>query len=181
MIDMLPAALFLAALFLGDIYKATAVLMASLVLLAAFYWVRDGKPHKLHTFSAAVVLVLGGATLFIHDSSFVKYKTTVVNGIIALLFLGSHLIGDKVLLQRIPQQAVVMPDPVWRKVNFAWACFFAGVALVNLYVMHNFDDRAWGLFKTVGVSAAMFVFMLGHLPFIARYLQHEQPPPPNAN
>lgn len=177
LIDMLPALLFLAALFLGDIYKATAVLMASLVLLAAWHWWRDGKPHKLHTFSAAVVLVLGGATLLIHDSSFVKYKTTVVNSIIALLFLGSHVIGDKVLLQRIPQQAVAMPDPVWRRVNFAWALFFAGIALLNLYVMRHFDDRAWGLFKTVGVSALMFLFILGHLPFLARYVQSDETPP----
>ena len=182
LIDLLPALLFLAALFLGDIYKATATLMASLVLLAAWYWWRDGKPHKLHTFSAAVVLVLGGATLLIQDSSFVKYKTTVVNGIIALLFLGSHVIGDKVLLQRIPQQAVVMPDAIWRRVNVAWAFFFGSVAALNLYVMHNFDDRTWGLFKTVGVSALMFVFMLGHLPFLARYVQHEPPPtPPNTH
>lgn len=174
-IDLLPASLFLAALFLYDIYVATAVLMTGLVVIAAWYWWRDGKPHKLHTFSAAAVLVLGGLTLFVRDASFVKYKTTVVNGVIALIFLGSHLIGDKVLLQRIPQQAITMPDAVWRRVNFAWALFFAGIALVNLYVMHNFNDRTWGLFKTVGVSAAMFVFMLGHLPFLSRYLQHDDP------
>jgi intracellular septation protein len=180
LIDLLPAALFLAALFLRDIYVATAVLMASLVALAAYYWWRDGKPHKMHTFSAAAVLVLGGITLFVHDASFVKYKTTVVNGVIALVFLGSHLIGDKVLLQRIPQQALTMPDAVWRRVNFAWALFFAGVALANLYVMHNFDDRTWGLFKTVGVSAAMFVFMLAHLPFLSRYLQHDGPASSNS-
>jgi intracellular septation protein len=179
MIDMLPALLFLGALFLRDIYVATGVLMASLVLLAAYHWWRDGKPHKLHTFSAAVVLVLGGATLLIHDASFVKYKTTVVNGVISLLFLGSHVIGDKVLLQRIPQQALVMPDAIWRRVNFAWAGFFASIALLNLYVMHNFDDRAWGLFKTFGVTVLMFVFMLAHLPFVARYLQHDEAPPQN--
>lgn len=182
LIDMLPAMTFLAALFLGDIYTATAVLMGSLVFLAAWYWWRDGKPHKLHTFSAAVVLVLGGATLLIQDASFVKYKTTVVNGVIALLFLGSHVIGDKVLLQRIPQQAVVMPDAIWRRVNLAWAAFFAGIAALNLFVMSHFDDRTWGLFKTVGVSALMFIFMLAHLPFLSRYVQHDgTPPPPNAN
>ena len=179
MIDMLPALLFLGALFLRDIYVATGVLMASLVLLAAYHWWRDGKPHKLHTFSAAAVLVLGGLTLFVHDASFVKYKTTVVNGVISLLFLGSHVIGDKVLLQRIPQQALVMPDAIWRRVNFAWAGFFASIALLNLYVMHNFDDRAWGLFKTFGVTVLMFVFMLAHLPFVARYLQHDEAPPQN--
>ncbi len=176
-IDTLPALLFLAALFLGDIYVATGVLMASLVLLAAWHWWRDGKPHKLHTFSAAVVLVLGGMTLFIHDASFVKYKTTVVNSIIALAFLLSHVIGDKVLLQRIPQQAIQMPDNVWRRVSFAWAGFFAGIALINLYVMHNFDDKTWGLFKTVGVSGLMFVFILLHIPFLSRYLPQDEAPP----
>lgn len=176
LIDILPGAAFLLALFLGDIYLATGVLMASLVLLAAWHWWRDGKPHKLHTFSAIAVLVLGGVTLLLRDASFVKYKTTVVNGVIALLFLGSHLIGDKVLLQRIPQEAIRMPDLVWRRVNLAWAGFFAGVALLNLWVMHHLDDRAWGLFKTVGVSALMFVFMLAHLPFLARYLPQDEAP-----
>jgi intracellular septation protein len=176
LIDMLPAALFLAVLWVSDIFKATAVLMGALVLLAAWHWWKDGKPHKLHTFSAVVVLILGSATLLIHDSSFVKYKTTVVNGIVALIFLGSHVIGDKVLLQRIPQQVMVMPDAVWRRVNLAWAGFFAAIAVLNLYVMHNFDDRTWGLFKTFGVTVLMFVFMLAHLPFVSRYLQTEEPP-----
>ena len=176
MIDLLPAVLFLVALFLGDIYKATAALMASLVLLAAWHWWRDGKPHKLHTFSAVVVLVLGGMTLLIRDASFVKYKTTVVNGIIAIVFLGSHFIGDKVLLQRIPQQAIHMPEKIWRRVNIAWAGFFSSIALLNLWVMHHFDDKTWGLFKTVGVSGLMFVFMLAHIPFLARYLPQESAP-----
>lgn len=180
LIDLLPAPLFLVALFLDDIYTATAVLMAALVALAAWHWWRDGKPHKLHTFSALVVLVLGGITLLIHDASFVKYKTTVINGIVALAFLFSHVIGDKVLLQRIPQRSVHMPDAVWRRVNLAWAGFFAVIALLNLYVMQNFDDRAWGLFKTFGVTGLMLVFMLAHLPFLSRYLHEEETERPGA-
>lgn len=176
LIDLAPAALFLAALFMHDIYVATGVLMVCMVLVAAWYWWRDGKPHKMHTFGALAVIVLGGMTLFFRDASFVKYKTTVVNGVIAAVFLLSHVIGDKVLLARIPQQVISMPDAVWRRVNLAWAAFFATVALANLYVMHQFDDKVWGLFKTVGVSGAMFVFMLAHLPFLSRYfVQEEQP------
>ncbi|MEK6805432.1 MAG: inner membrane-spanning protein YciB [Pseudomonadota bacterium] len=173
-IDLLPGLLFLSVLFLRDIYAATAVLMVSLVLLAGWHWWRDGKPHKLHTGAALAVLILGGLTLVLRDASFVKYKTTVVNGIIALILLGSHVIGDKVLLARIPQHALQMPDAVWRRVNLAWVGFFAGIALLNLYVMHHFDDRVWGLFKTIGVSALMFVFLLAHLPFVARYLPQEK-------
>ena len=173
-IDLLPAPLFLAALFLKDIYWATGVLMASMVLVAGWYWLRDGRPHKLHTTAAVVVLVLGGMTLLLHDSSFVKYKTTVVNGLIATALLLSHVIGDKVLLARIPQNLIVLPYPLWTRINLAWAGFFAGIAVLNLYVMHAFDDRTWGLFKTVGVSGLMFVFLLVHLPFLGKYLPQEK-------
>ena len=175
-VDLLPAPLFLVALFLGDIYVATLVLMVSLAALAAWYWWREGKPHKLHTITALVVLVLGGMTLLLRDASFVKYKTTVVNGLIAAALLLSHVIGDKVLLARIPQHTISLPEPVWRRVNLAWAGFFAGIAVLNLYVMHHFDDRAWGLFKTVGVMGLTFVFMLAHAPFLAKYLQQPENP-----
>lgn len=173
-IDLIPAPLFLAALFLKDIYWATGALMASMVLVAGWHWVQDGRPHKLHTAAALVVLVLGSLTLLLHDSSFVKYKTTVVNGLIASALLLSHLIGDKVLLARIPQQAINLPDALWARVNLAWAGFFASIAVLNLYVMHSFDDRTWGLFKTVGVSGLMFVFLLLHLPFLGKYLPQEK-------
>lgn len=173
-IDLLPAPLFLAALFLKDIYWATGALMASLVGVAAWHWVQDGRPHKLHTTTALVVLVLGGMTLLLRDSSFVKYKTTVVNGLIACALLASHVIGDKVLLARIPQSVITLPEALWARVNLAWAGFFASIAVLNLYVMHAFDDRIWGLFKTVGVSALMFVFLLLHLPFLGKYLPQEK-------
>lgn len=175
-IDLLPGIAFLIALFVGDIFIATAVLIVAMIALAGWHWWRTGKPHKMHTFGAIAVLVLGGTTLLLNDSSFVKYKTSVVNGVIALAFLGSHFIGSKVLLQRIPQTTLQMPDAVWRRVSLAWVCFFAGVALLNLYVMHHFNDQTWGVFKTVGVSVMMFVFMMAHLPFLWRYLPHEEAP-----
>lgn len=173
LIDMLPALLFLAALFQYDIYVATAVLMAGMTALALWHWLRDGKPHKMHTFGAVAVLVLGGMTLFLRDPNFVKYKTSVVNGVIALVFLGSHVIGKKVLLERIPQDLFDMPSEVWRRVNLAWAGFFASIAVVNLYVMHHFDDKTWGVFKTFGVSVLMFLFLIAHLPFLMRYMKQD--------
>lgn len=175
LIDMAPALLFLAALFMGDIYIATAVLMATMVALAAWYWFRDGKPHKLHTFGAIAVVVLGGLTLFLRDASFVKYKTSVVNGVIALVFLGSHVIGNKVLLARIPQEMLIMPERIWKRVNLAWAGYFAFIAVLNYFVLTHYDDRTWGLFKTFGVTAIMFVFLLAHIPFLSRYMQTDDP------
>ncbi|MGQ3058604.1 MAG: inner membrane-spanning protein YciB, partial [Nevskia sp.] len=75
-----------------------------------------------------------------------------------------------VLMQRIPQKAMVMPDALWRRLNFAWALFFAFCALLNVYVALNFSEEVWVKVKVFGFTALMFVFMLAHIPFLSRYL-----------
>ncbi|WP_028079048.1 septation protein A [Solimonas soli] len=173
LIDFLPALLFLGAYAAYGIYAATAVLIVAMFALVAWYWFREKRLHKAHFVTALVALVLGGLTLYVHDASFIKFKPTAVYAVFALVLLGSHVIGDKVLLARLPQKTIELPDAVWRKVNFAWAVFFAFCAVLNLYVAYNFSEAAWVKFKTFGFTALMFVFLVGHAPFLKRYLPQE--------
>jgi len=117
--------------------------------------------------------VLGGLTLAIHDPVFIKFKPSGVYGVFALALLGSHFIGQRVLLARIPQKTFTFPEPVWRKVNLAWALFFLGCAALNWYVADHYDEATWVKFKTFGFTALMFVFLLAHAPFLSRYLPQE--------
>lgn len=174
MLDMLPALVFFGAYFLADIYTATIALIVSLFAVVAIYWLWEKRLHKVHFVTALVALVLGGITVAVHDATFIMYKPTAVYAVFALALLGSHVIGDKVLLARLPQKSVQLPEPIWRKVNFAWAVFFAFCAVLNLYVAANFSEATWVKFKTFGFTALMFVFLLAHAPFLSRYLQQEQ-------
>jgi len=173
LLDMLPALAFFGAYYLADIYTATIALIVSLFLLVTIYWFWEKRLHKAHFITAMVALVLGGITLAVHDPAFIKYKPTVVYAVFALALLGSHLVGDRVLLARLPQKSIQLPQPVWRKVNFVWALFFAFCAVLNLYVAANFSEATWVKFKTFGFTALMFVFLLAHAPFLSRYLQQE--------
>jgi intracellular septation protein len=173
LLDFSPALLFFGAYLLADIYVATGVLIASLFGIVGVYWFWKRELHKAHLVTALVAALLGGLTIYIHDPTFIKVKPTVVYGIFALVLLGSQFIGDKPLLQRIPQRAIVMPDAVWRRVNLAWALFFVLCAVLNLYVAERFDEATWVKFKTFGFTALMFVFLLAHAPFLARYLPQE--------
>ena len=173
LLDFAPALLFFAAYLLTDIYIATAVLIASLFGVVAVYWLWKRELHKAHLATALIAGVLGGLTIYIHDPAFIKFKPTAVYAVFALALLASHFIGKRVLLQRIPQKTFVLPDPVWRKVNLAWAIFFLGCAVLNLYIAANFDEAAWVKFKTFGFTALMFVFLMAHLPFLQRYLPQE--------
>lgn len=172
-VDLLPALLFLGAWKFYDIYVATVVLIVAMFLLVGYYWIREQRLHKTHFVTALVALVFGGLTLYVHDATFIKFKPTVVYGIFALALIGSHFIGDRVLMARLPQKAIELPDPVWRKVNMVWALFFIGCAVLNIYIAFNFSEATWVKFKTFGFTGLMLVFMLAHAPFLKRYLPQE--------
>lgn len=173
-LDLFPALAFFAAYKFGGIYVATGVLIASMFALVLIYWLWKREIHKMHLITAIIVAVFGGMTLYVHDPAFIKFKPTALYAVFSLALLLSHVIGDKVLLQRIPQEALQMPDTVWRRVNFAWAIFFAFCAVLNLYIAANYDEATWVKFKTFGFSILMLVFMFAHIPFVARYLPQEK-------
>lgn len=171
LLDFAPALLFFAAYLYAGIYVATIVLIVALFLLVAAYGLLERRLHKAHFLTAIVATVLGGMTLAVHDPAFIMYKPTAVYALFALALLGSHFVGERVLLARIPQKAVVLPDPVWRKVNLAWVAFFLFCAVLNLWIAQRFDEATWVKFKTFGFTALMFVFLMAHAPFLSKYVQ----------
>src|SRR5882672_3434737 len=171
LLDFFPAAAFLAAYYFGDIYTATAVLIASLFITVLAYWLIDRKWHKGHLTAAVTAAILGGITLAVHDPTFIKLKPSVVYAIFAVALFGSHFIGDKVLLQRIPQKVIDMPTALWRKINFSWALFFVFCALLNWYIAFHADEATWVKLKAFGFSLLMLVFLIAHVPFVGRYLK----------
>lgn len=172
-LDLAPAVAFFVAYYLGDIYTATATVIIALFVVVAVYWIRDRRLHKLHLTAALLGLVLGGATLYVRDPAFIQLKPTAVNALIAVVLWGSHLIGDRVLLQRLPQKAIQLPDALWRRLNAIWGCFFMGLALLNLYIASHFSEAVWVQFRTYGYSVIMFIFLMAHLPFLSKYLPKE--------
>lgn len=173
LLDYGPLVAFFAAYKFFGIFTATAVLMVSLVLVAGFYRIWRGEWHKVHLISAVLGLIFGGLTLAVHDPRFIQFKPTALYAILSVALLGSHVFGDKVLMQRIPQTMIQMPDSTWRKVNFAWAMMFAVFAVLNLYIAYNFDEATWVKAKTIAFPILSFLFMLGHIPFVGRYLVDE--------
>lgn len=175
LLDNLWIPAFLIAYALGDIYAATAALIAAMMVTVAAYWVLERRLHKMHLVAAVAAAVLGGLTLYARDPTFIKFKPTAVYLLFAIALLGSHVIGDKVLMARIPQKAIVLPDSVWPRVNLAWGLYFVFCAALNVYVALNFDEGVWVKFKAFGLTGLSFVFILCHLPFLHKYLPQEQP------
>jgi intracellular septation protein len=123
-----------------------------------------GKYRTMHVITAVVAVVLGGATLLLHDARFIQWKPTVLLGVAALAFLGSSVIGRQPLAQRMLEG--VFPEPLavsthtWLLLNALWAAWFALLAGLNIYVARNFPENVWVHFKVFGITIAMVVFMI---------------------
>src|SRR5690242_7784847 len=103
LVDLAPLAAFLLAYRIGGIYVATAVLMCSMVLLLGFDWLRQRRIPPLHLASALLVLLLGGATLILRDTRFLKWKPTIFLWLVAVAATLSVWIGKAPLAQRLLQ------------------------------------------------------------------------------
>ena len=178
LVDFFPVLAFFIAFYIpGDreqaIYVATAAAIIASAIQIAGLWLMQHKIEKMHVITFLLILVLGGATLLLHDKTFIKWKPTAVNWLFAFVFLGSQFIGAKPLVQRMLEQAVQLPRNVWLRLNLIWVVFFLVMGGANLYVAFSFSDEIWVNFKMFGILGLTFVFVIGQSLFLSRYM--EQP------
>jgi intracellular septation protein len=171
LLEWSPLIVFFVTFEVRDIYWATAALMAACVLQLAIHRLRAGSFKTMHIVTTCVVLVLGSATLLLHDQRFIQWKLTVLLGLTSAVFLGSMVIGKQPLVRRLLEAA--FPEPLavstraWLAINFLWASWFAAFAVLNLYVAKNFAVDLWVKFKVFGFPAATMLFMLPQIFWLA--------------
>jgi intracellular septation protein len=186
--DFLPIVLFFIAYKFGGgiyqwdgqehdikgIYVATAVMIVASILQVTITWLLTRKVEKSHLITLVLVLVLGGATLWLQNPNFIKWKPTAVNWLFALGFLGTQLFTNKTLLERMMAEHIQLPDAIWFRLNIAWILFFIISGLANLYVAFNFEEATWVNFKLFGLLGMTIVFIVGQSIYLSKYI--EEPP-----
>lgn len=79
--EFFPIILFFAAFKFKGIFVATAVAIAAGVVQIGYSWLKNKKVEKPMIVSLAVIIVFGGATLLLHNETFIKWKPTILYGI----------------------------------------------------------------------------------------------------
>lgn len=162
------------SLQLGGIFSATAVLIASSVLVYGSLFALQRRLEKGQWLTLAACLVFGGITLALHDETFLKLKAPVLNGLFALGFAASHWFGDKLLIERMMGHAISLPQEIWRRLNLAWIGFFLFAGSANLFVAFTFQS-IWVDFKVFGSLAMTLLFLVGQGFYLARHLHDADP------
>jgi intracellular septation protein len=172
--DLFPVILFFAAFKLFDVYVATAVAIAATFLQIGWLKLKGRKVQTMMWVSLAIIVVFGGATLALHDETFIKWKPTVLYWLFAAIIAAADLLFRRNVIRAMLGEQVRMPDTAWARLNWSWAAFFAFMGAANLYVAYNFSTDAWVNFKLFGGMGLMLVFVLLQALFFARHIEEKE-------
>lgn len=157
----------------APVLLATVVVIVATMAQVAWLKARGRKVDMMLWVSLGLVTVLGGATIWFHSDTFIKWKPSVLYWVMGLAFWISSLLG-KNLLRLLLGEQLALPDAVWQRLNAAWVCFFGLMGLLNIYVAYSFSTATWVNFKLFGGLGLMLAFMVAQGVYLSRYLKNEE-------
>lgn len=173
--DLFPVILFFIAFKVFDIYIATGVVIAATVAQIAWVWFRHRKVDTMLWVSLGLVVVFGGATLILHDETFIKWKPTILYWLFASVLFGSAQFFGRNLIRKMLEQQVQVPDLIWGRLNLAWIGFFLVMGVLNLHIAFTYNTETWVTFKLFGGMGLMIAFIVAQGLVLAKYIPEEKP------
>jgi len=170
--DLFPVILFFVAFKFAGIYWATGVAIAATVLQVGYVLARGRKPSNMQWAGLVIIGLFGGATLLLHDETFIKWKPTVLYWLAGVSFLVALAFG-KNLVKAVMSEGLELPEPVWSKLCIAWGLFFLFKGTLNLYVAYAFPTDTWVNFKLFGGMGLMLLFIVAQALWLSKYLPDE--------
>jgi intracellular septation protein len=184
-IDLAPLVVFFAVNYWRGIFTATAAFMAAITLAVIVSLIRYRRVSALLWFSAFMVLVLGGLTIWLHKEWVIKVKPTLYYLFVAGLLLFGLMTKRNLLKVALGTVYPGLSDKGWRLLTRNWIIFFVVMAIANEIVWRTTSTTFWAGSKLWGFLPATFLFALANVPMLVRHgltleaTEQEPPIPPS--
>jgi intracellular septation protein len=170
LVDFFPLIVFFVVYKLTDILWATAAIIVATLVALAVQWLRTRTLNRMQLVSGTLVAVFGGITLMLGDGIFIQWKPSIVYALFAIAFGLSQYIGGKTVVERLMGEAIALQVGDWKMLNLMWLIFFLVMAVLNLYVVYNFDEATWVNFKLFGTLGLTILMVIMQAMWISRRL-----------
>jgi len=148
---------------------ATVAFVPILLLAMGILWALTGKLSRIQVFTAFMVIFFGGLTAWFNDERFFKMKTSIVNGLFAVI-LGLGLLRGRSLLQWVMGDLFPMKEEGWMILTKRLAMAFAALAIANEIIWSTMSTDAWVKIETFAFPIALFLFLWVQIVALQRYL-----------
>lgn len=158
----------------APILLATAVAILATFAQIGYLLVKGRKVDPMLWVSLVIITVFGGATIYFHNETFIKWKPTVLYWVFGAGLQLSQTLFGKNLIRLMMEKQISLPHAVWQRLSLAWALFFIAMGMLNLYIAYNFATATWVNFKLFGFTGLMFVFVIAQSLFLSKYIKDPQ-------
>jgi intracellular septation protein len=155
----------------APILLATAIAILATFAQIGYQLLRGRKVDGMLWVTLAIITLFGGATIYFHNETFIKWKPTVLYWCFGTALLVSQLLFSKNLIRLMMEKQIALPDAVWQRLSLSWAAFFGAMGLVNLYVAYNFSTGFWVNFKLFGFTGLMLAFVIVQSLLLSKYVK----------
>ena len=152
----------------------TAAFVPLLIVTTGILWALTGKLSKMQLATVVLVIIFGGMSVYFNDERFFKMKPTMIYLLFAGI-LGVGLLRGQSYLKVVMEEALPLQPAGWMILTRRFCAFFAALAVANEVVWRNFSTETWVDFKTFGLTAALFLFVISQAKVIERYGIAEAP------
>ena len=155
----------------APILLATALAIAASLAQVGWLLARKRSVDPMLWISVAVIVVFGGATIWLHDEIFIKWKPSILYWLFGTILVAGRLLARRNFVRSLLGKQLELPDPVWERLLWVWAGFFAAMGALNLYVAFNFPTDTWVSFKLFGLMGITLAFTLAMGVWLARHMK----------
>ena len=152
---------------------AAAVFVPILLVSIAILWKLTGKLSRMQVFTAVMVVIFGGLTVWFNDERFFKIKTTLVYGLFAFI-LGIGLLQGRSYLQWVMEEFLPMREEGWMKLTRRLTGFFVFLALANEFVWRTMSTDAWVKIETFGFPIIMMLFLWAQIMMLQPFFIEDE-------
>lgn len=137
----------------------TAAFVPLILISTTILWRLTGHLSNMQIFTAVLVVLFGGLTVWLNDPRFIKMKPTILYVAFGGT-LGVGLLQGKSYLRHVMEGAIPLENSGWMILTQRLMLFFFSLAVANELVWRLMSEEAWVNFKTFGLTAAIFVFFM---------------------
>ena len=169
--DLFPLILFFVAYRFADIYVATAVAMVAGVAQILYIKLTGQVIETMHWVNLGIIVFFGGATLYLQDEAFIKWKPTVLDWLFGFFMIGSQWFFKRNTLKKLLSQKISLTDAGWAGLNLSWALFFLIAGGLNLFVAFSglFTESQWVNFKVFGLMGLLILFVIAQSVWLGKH------------
>lgn len=155
----------------APILLATAVAIIASLAQVGWLLARGRRVEPMLWVSLGVIIVFGGATIWLNDETFIKWKPSILYVLFAGSLVAGRLVWQRNFVRALLGKQIELPDPVWERLLWVWSGFFALLAAANLFVAYRFSTDTWVNFKLFGLMGLTLAFVLGIGVWLSQHIK----------